>query len=216
MKNWESIFLQRSLEIENGGDPSHDILHLKRVVSAAKKIGLEEGAQMEIVIPAAWFHDCVVVPKNSPQRKMASRLSAEAAIQFLNSVGYDQKWFSGISHAIEAHSFSAQITPQTLEAKVVQDADRLDALGAIGIARCFTTAGLMKTSYYQEQDPFCRLRQADDKKGAVDHFYTKLFQVADTLQTGAAKKMGFERTLYMKSYLEQFEKEILPCDEILF
>jgi uncharacterized protein len=189
-------------------DPAHDLLHLKRVVAMAKRLCAEEGAIPEVVIPAAWLHDFVIVPKNDPRRAQASRLSAEAAILFLKEIEYPEQYHQAIGHAIETHSFSANIEPRTLEARIVQDADRLDGLGAIGIARCFATAGLLKRAFYSEEDPFCELRTPDDREFTIDHFFTKLFKVAETLQTPSGRREGARRVQAMREFLKNLKNEI--------
>ena len=158
-------------------DPAHDILHFRRVVKIAKEICHRENAKAEIVIPAAWLHDFVVIPKNDPQRRQVSQLSAVAGIQFLKELSYPEIYFDEIAHAIAAHSFSANIQAKTLEEKIVQDAERLDGLGAIGIARCFATTGLLKRPFYSETDPFCKSRTIDESRFTIDHFFAKLFKI---------------------------------------
>ncbi len=195
-------------EIASQEDPAHDLLHFKRVVKTAKYLCEIENAKAEIVIPAAWLHDFVIVPKNDPRRKQASRLSAEAAVAFLKTIKYPEHLLPEIAHAIEAHSFSAKIEARTLEAKIVQDADRLDGLGAIGIARCFATAGILKSSFYCEFDPFCEERPADDALFTVDHFFVKLFKTAETLQTNAGKAEANRRVAIMQRYLTDLHSEI--------
>ncbi len=189
-------------------DPAHDFLHLSRVVTTARRLCAEENAIAEIVIPAAWLHDLVVVPKNDPRRSQASRLSAQAAIEFLMEIGYPKTYFEAIVHAIEAHSFSANIRPQTIEACVVQDADRLDGLGAIGVARCFATAGIMKRTFYNEEDPFCEHRVPDDSRFTLDHFFSKLFKTAETLNTKSGRAEGLRRVIFMRNFLEQLRDQI--------
>jgi uncharacterized protein len=208
MKKWEEIFKQRLLQEPLGDDPAHDYLHFLRVVKTAKFLCRQERCNINVVLPAAWFHDLVNVPKNSPLRNKASQMSAEKALEFLKSVNYPEKYFDDIRHAIEAHSFSANITATTLEAKIVQDADRLDGLGAIGIARGFATAGILKRPFYEIVDPFCKRRKPDDMKYTVDHFYQKLFQTAYTLKTKSGKAEGRKRTQLMKIYLKQLGYEI--------
>lgn len=205
---YEEIFLQKIRTVASNDDPAHDLLHFKRVVRTAKVLCEEEGAKFEVVVPAAWLHDLVIVPKNDPRRKEASRLSAEAAIQFLKEINYPEEYFEDIAHAIEAHSFSANIETRTLEAEVVQDADRLDGLGAIGIARCFATAGLLKRQFYSEIDPFCDLREPDDSQFTIDHFFVKLFKIAETLKTQAGRIEGMKRVEVMKKYLSSLQEEI--------
>lgn len=188
-------------------DPAHDFLHFTRVVEMARTLCRLEKGDESVVIPAAWLHDLVNVPKNDPRRSQASRLSAQAAREYLTSVGWTSR-LDEIGHAIECHSFSAAITPRTLEAKIVQDADRLDGLGAIGIARLFIVAGLLKRPIYAEQDPFCRERAVDDAHYTIDHVYKKLFVVAETLQTEAGRAEGARRLATIKDYLKQLESEI--------
>lgn len=208
MKRWESLFENKISEIATLDDPAHDLLHFKRVVSTAKKLCLEENANLDIVVPAAWLHDIVNVPKDSPLRKQASKLSAEKASLFLIEIGYEKKYIDQIAHAVEGHSFSANVEVKTLEAKIVQDADRLDGLGAIGIARCFTVAGLLKRAFYSENDPFCQNRAPADSIYTIDHFYTKLFKTVDTLKTEAGRKEGQRRAKIMKTFLTDLSLEI--------
>lgn len=187
-------------------DPAHDFAHIKRVVANALRIGQAEGANLEIVLPAAYLHDCVHIAKNSPDRSRASTLAAEKAAFILRDAGYNPKRIKAIAHCIAAHSFSANITAATLEAKVVQDADRLDALGAIGIARCFATKAAPQ--FYAESDPFCQSRPPEDTKYSVDHFFAKLLKLPETLHTAAAKEEAKGRIAFMESFLSQLGKEI--------
>lgn len=208
MKNWEKLFEEKIATIATAEDPAHDLLHFKRVVRVAKEICEKENGKMEVVIPAAWLHDFVIVPKDSPLRSKASRMSAESAVKYLEEIGYPKEFYNEIAHAIMCHSFSANIPCETLEAKIVQDADRLDGIGAIGIARCFTTAGLLKRPFYSDNDPFCKTREPYDKVYTIDHFYQKLFKTAETLQTASGKEIGSSRVQIMKDYLRDLSTEI--------
>ncbi len=208
LDEWRTMFDGKARELYPASDPSHDALHIQRVVRMAMKLAKEEGADPDVVVPAAYFHDFANVPKNDPRRKDASRLSAEAACAWLKSVDYPAQHLEAIGHAIAAHSFSAGIAPKTIEAKVVQDADRLDALGAIGIARCFTVSALLARPYYHADDPLGDSRDPDDKNFAVDHFFVKLFKVAEMLQTASAREEGQRRAAFMRAYLEQLKSEI--------
>ncbi|MEN9724487.1 MAG: hypothetical protein RJB38_2473, partial [Pseudomonadota bacterium] len=195
---WESQFENKILSADLGDDPAHDLAHFRRVVATAKHLCREENACWEVVVPAAWLHDLVNVPKNDPRRSQASKLSAEASIAFLSQAGYPSQYFEGISHAIEAHSFSAQIECRSIEAGIVQDADRLDGLGAIGVARCFAVAGLLKRKLYEPSDPFGVHRELDDLKYTIDHFFVKLFKVVDSLRTESGKIEGQKRAHFMR------------------
>src|SRR5580700_184411 len=130
LDRWQSVF-EGWVRSAGADDAAHDLAHVHRVVRNAVWLAQTEAAALEVVLPAAWLHDCVNVPKSSPERKQASRLAAAEAIRLLKAGGYPAVWHGGIAHAIEAHSFSAGIRPETAEAKIVQDADRLDALGSI-------------------------------------------------------------------------------------
>ena len=208
LAHFESQIEAKVRSIASVDDPAHDFLHFKRVVVSAKKLCALEGAALEIVMPAAWLHDFIIVSKSDPRRSQASRLSAEGAVHFLKSIQYPEEFLNAIYHAIEGHSFSANIEIRSKEAAIVQDADRLDGLGAIGIARCFATAGLMKRAFYSDRDPFCEERVPDDRQFTIDHFYTKLFRVADMMKTPAGKIEAAKRVEIMKRFIQQFADEV--------
>ncbi len=204
---WEgriTAFLNQQLT----ADPAHDREHIRRVVVNATLLAHAEQADTAIVLPAAWLHDCVLVPKDSPLRSRASSLSAEAAITFLQSIGYPMVYLPAIRHAIEAHSFSAGIRPRTREAMIVQDADRLDAIGAIGVARCLMLSGAMGRRLYDPDEPFPQQRATDDLTNSIDHFFTKLLRLADQMNTQAGSAEAQSRTAYMRAFLQQLGHEI--------
>lgn len=204
---WFKLFSNKARVLYPHTDPAHDYLHIMRVVHTAENLCHAENGNWAVIMPAAFFHDYIHVSKDDPRRPYASQLSAEAAIEYLKSLGYPEEYYEDIRHAIEAHSYSANIKAETLEAKIVQDADRLDSLGAIGIARCFATSTLMKRPFYSEEDPWAESRSLDDKFG-LDHFYTKLFKLVEHLNTDTAKKEGEHRIAFIKTYLEQIKREI--------
>jgi len=189
-------------------DPAHDISHVKRVVQNTLRLTAAENGNAEVTVPAAWLHDCVSVAKDSPLRAKASTMAARDAVRFLESVDYSPSLLKQVHHAIEAHSFSANITPETLEARIVQDADRLEAVGAIGITRCFLTGGSMGTPLYEPSDPFAENRTPDDRRYTLDHFYCKLLGLAETMKTEAGKAEAIKRTDYMREFLEQLGEDI--------
>jgi len=189
-------------------DSGHGLDHVCRVVINAQAIGATEGADMRIVEPAAWLHDCVIVPKNSPQRSQASRLAAVKAVELLASIKYPAELIAPIGHCIAAHSFSAGIPCTSLEARVVQDADRLEALGAIGVARCLMTGGAMRQRLYHPDDPFPVDRTPEDSLQSIDHFFAKLLTLAETMQTATGKAMAKQRTVFMAEFLKQLACEI--------
>ncbi len=196
------------VEERMASDPAHDISHVRRVVANAVQLSDTERARHEITLPAAWLPDCVSVPKNSGLRSQASRMAADEGGRFLASIGFPDVLREEVQHAIEAHSFSANIAPRTLEARVVQDADRLEALGAIGIARCLLTGGAMGTPLYANNDPFCRDREPDDRAYTLDHFYRKLLGLPGSMRTEAGRTEAERRVAYMHEFLRTLEQEI--------
>jgi uncharacterized protein len=192
-----------------GNDGSHDRSHLLRVWRNATAITLQEAAcDMQVLTAAVILHDCVAVEKNSPLRSKASRLAADKARSVLADLGWDETRIGQAAHAIEAHSFSAAIPPRTLEARILQDADRLDAIGAIGVARCFYVAGRMGSGLYEPGDPAATGRALDDQAFALDHFGAKLFKIAGDFQTKTGQAMANDRALTMRTFVSTFLGEI--------
>jgi uncharacterized protein len=189
-------------------DSGHGLDHIQRVVNNAKLIGESEQADPKIVLPAAWLHDCVSVPKNSPDRSRASTLAADRAVEFLHAIEYPGEAIDSIHHCIQAHSFSAGLACQTLEAMVVQDADRLEALGAIGLSRCLMTGGAMRQRLYDPNEPFPLNRKAEDSLQSTDHFFAKLLGLGATMKTKAGRHEASSRTDFLLLFLRQLAKEL--------
>lgn len=189
-------------------DGAHDLGHLRRVWGRAKLIAMDEACDLEILLPACLFHDLVNLPKSHPERARASTLSAEAACHFLRADSFAEHKLSAVGHAIAAHSFSAGITPMTPEARVLQDADRLEALGAIGIARMFHVSGAMGGGLFDADDPMALHRPRDDRAYALDHIETKLLKLVDTMQTAPGRAMAVERSEWMLSFRTRLLAEI--------
>jgi uncharacterized protein len=194
--------------VDAGGDGSHDTSHLDRVWANARAIMAEEGGDAELLAAAVLLHDSVRVEKSSPQRPHASRLAAARARTVLAGLGWAPSRIEAAAHAIAAHSFSAGIAPETLEARILQDADRLEAIGAIGIARCFYTAGRMGSALYDPADPAAAHRDFDDRAFAIDHFRTKLLTLEGGFQTASGRRLARERTQLTADFLAAFEAEI--------
>lgn len=195
---------------KTAADPAHDIHHIKRVVNNARYLSEIEQANILVSIPAAWLHDCVQVAKDSPDRSRASVLAAEQACTFMRAQGYPEQRLGELHHAVEAHSYSAGIKVRTLEAGIVQDADRLDALGAIGTTRCILTGGAMGSGIYHPHDPKGTQRGLDDKAWMLDHFYTKLFKLPETMQTQAGQREARRRVRFMEQFVEELVREVAP------
>lgn len=189
-------------------DGSHDTSHLERVWSNAKTIQAAEGGDLEILAAAVLLHDCVQIPKDSPLRGSASRLAATEAQAILAALNWESSRILAVASAIESHSFSAGIAPTTLEARILQDADRLDAIGYIGIARCFYTAGRMSSSLYDPNDPRGDNRTLDDKRFALDHFPIKLLRLTEGFQTLKGLRLARDRELLLREFYDRFLEEV--------
>ena len=205
---WQGRIETWVIEQMQSADSGHGIDHVRRVVENAKRIGLAERATVGVFLPAAWLHDCVIVPKNSPQRRMASALAAKSAEQFLFEIGYPKIWIQPVSHCILAHSFSANVRCETIEAQVVQDSDRLEAVGAIGLARCLMTGGAMGQRLYHPTQPFPIDRLPVDTEQSVDHFFAKLLGLQRTMQTESGREEARRRSEFLVDFLKQLAGEI--------
>ena len=188
-------------------DPSHDFDHIMRVYNNVQKICKKEKANEKLVLCAALLHDIVSYPKSHKHSKLSSIHSAKKSKQILKKYSFSDKEIMVISDAIRDHSFSQNKIPETLEGKILQDADRLDALGAIGIARVFATAGSLKRSFYNPNDPFCNKRKPNDKIWTVDHFFQKLLKLESLMHTKSGKIEAKKRTLVLKKFLHQLKHE---------
>lgn len=189
-------------------DGAHDIGHIGRVFANAMRIHASEGGDAELLAAAVLLHDCVSVEKNSPLRAQASRLAAEKARGILTGMGWQPERCEACAHAIAAHSFSAAIPPETLEARILQDADRLDAIGMIGVARLFYIGGRMGSQLYDPADPRAQERPLDDKRFALDHFPAKLFRLADGFQTETGRALARERDKRLHLFRDMMLEEI--------
>ena len=189
-------------------DAAHDLSHVKRVLKNALQLSDKEQTDNQIIVPAACLHDCVSVAKDNPLRSQSSRLAADAAAGFLATIGYPAERVSAVHHAIEAHSYSAGIPVRTPEAAVVQDADRLDSLGAIGVARCLLVGGKLDRPLLAPDDPFCDERTPDDGLYTIDHFYTKLLKLPGTMQTAAGRAEAQRRADRMRRWLDELRDEV--------
>jgi uncharacterized protein len=189
-------------------DGSHDVAHILRVWNNACMISAEEGGDPTILSAGVILHDCVAIEKDSPLRSQASRLAAQKARTVLGELGWRRREIDEAAHAIEAHSFSAGVTPVSLEAKILQDADRLDAIGAIGVARCFHVGGRLGRALYAPLDPEGRERALDDARYTLDHFQTKLFRIADGFQTATGTRLAQSRQRRIRRFFDEFVEEI--------
>jgi uncharacterized protein len=189
-------------------DGAHDTNHLHRVWRNATLL-MDDYPEADalVVLAACYLHDLVNLPKNSPERHLASRQAARLASRQLAELGFPPEKLAATAHAIETHSFSAGIAPETIEAKIVQDADRLDALGAVGLARMFYTAGRMGCALAHAEDPMALHRDLDDKAYSLDHIDVKLATLPGKMQTAAGRRLGQSRLAELIAFRDSFIAE---------
>ncbi|WP_454695886.1 HD domain-containing protein [Achromobacter aegrifaciens] len=197
--------LIRIAQSADTGDGAHDLSHLERVwKAAASMLAHHPEADAMIVMAASYLHDLVNLPKNHPDRARASTLAAGQALQELQAIGYPAAKLEGVHHAIEAHSYSANIPARTIEARIVQDADRLDALGPVGLARMFHVGGQLGRALAHPTDPRGAHRHLDDGIYTLDHIELKLARIAGTMQTEGGRVLAATRLDWIRRFRDEF------------
>ncbi len=190
-------------------DPSHDIEHTLRVLANALRIADEEQADIDVIIPAALFHDIITYPKNDPRSLNAQEESAQMAHSILTNLPeYPVEKIPAVMEAILLCSFTKGVVPELLEAKILQDADGLEATGAIAVMRTYASTGQMQRPFYHPTDPFGVNRQTDSKAYALDLFFDRLLKVEGRMHTQSAKHIAQRRTVFLYEFLEEFRLEL--------
>ena len=187
-------------------DAAHDFDHVLRVLALAERIGQAEGAAMEIVRAAALLHD---VARAEEERTGAchAKVGAEQARQIL--AGHPADKVEAVAQAIASHRFrSNEVVPQTLEAKVLYDADKLDAIGAIGIARAYALAGRRGQRLWAKTPSGSLAESQPTDHTPVHEFTFKLSQLKDALFTATARQIAEERHRYLVEFFARLEEEV--------
>ena len=207
---WQQRFEAWLSEHHSQGDAAHDISHFRRVWATAQRLAEESDSDRLVILTACYFHDIVSLAKNHPERSRSSAMAAEQTLTILQSdfPDFPPERYAAVLHAIEAHSFSAGMAPRSEEAKIVQDADRLEALGAIGLARVFAVSGALNNILFDADDPFADRRELDDKKYALDHFQCKLLRLPETMQTEKGRAMALHNARFLVQYMAKLSAEL--------
>ena len=206
MKILDSLTNEVKKIMEN--DSAHDFEHVMRVYKNAQKICKTEKANKTLVLIVVLLHDIASYPKSDKRSKTSSIKSADKSKEILEKYNLSKEDIKIISDAINDHSFSQNKIPVTIEGKILQDADRLDALGAIGIARVFATGGSLNRPFYNTDDPFCKKRIPNDQIWTVDHFFQKLLRLESLMNTKSGKVEAKKRTKILKEFLYQLKQEV--------
>ncbi|EPC0817839.1 phosphohydrolase [Escherichia albertii] len=210
LHHWQTQFETWLKRHHQHQDAAHDLCHFRRVWVTAQKLASDEVVDMLVILTACYFHDIVSLAKNHPQRQRSSILASEETRRILRDefANFPPEKIDAVCHAIAAHSFSAQIAPLTAEAKIVQDADRLEALGAIGLARVFAVSGSLGVELFDGEDPFAQHRSLDDKRYALDHFQTKLLKLPLTMQTAKGKMLAQHNARFLVEFMARLSAEL--------
>jgi uncharacterized protein len=193
-------------------DPVHDFSHVLRVARMAERIGRAEGADLEIVRAAALLHDVEGSAPGGESRKSHHHESAEFAGKVLKEEGWPEERIAAVQHCIRAHRFRSDGEhPETLEAKVLFDADKLDVLGAIGAARTIAYAAIRKQPIFAH--PSERFIKTGEKEPGEPHssyheYLFKLVKVKDRMFTPTGLAIAEERLAFLKAFYEQLEAEV--------
>lgn len=196
-------FIRKEMET----DPAHDLLHLDRVWENC--LLLEDGpVNRTALLAAAYLHDVVNYPKTHRLSRFSSEHSAQKAIPFMKDLGMTEGAVSIAANAIRTHSFSSGKKPESLEGQILQDADRLDALGHVGLARLFTYSGFVGRPLYHETDPFAKRRTPDLNGSSIDHYLVKGTKLKGTMNTKKGRLEAKRRFQVAEAFISGFAKEI--------
>ncbi|MBF0761970.1 HD domain-containing protein [Dysgonomonas mossii] len=176
----------------------HDYYHIERVVINSKKILRTEHADSFLVELAAWLHDLGDHKLHDGVDKSEELIGA-----FLRSLAIEQSIIDRVVEIVSQVSFSKGNKPSSIEAEIVQDADRLDAIGAIGIARCFAYGGSKNRILYSPDE-----KEKEKENSSIQHFYNKLFKLKDLMNTESAKLIAANRHSFMEEYIAEFYREV--------
>jgi uncharacterized protein len=204
---WSRLAAEAQRRARNA-EPAHDFSHVERVVANAIKIAIAEREDGVVPATAALLHELVAIPKAHPKASEAGDLSAVAAREVLMQERAPERLALPVCLAIRDHAFSKGVVPDLASSRILQDADRLDAIGAIGLARLWATCADMKRPFYSPEDPFCSSRPPDDKAWGLDHVFKKLLVVPERLHTDAARRIAVRRVAFLRTYLDELAHEI--------
>jgi uncharacterized protein len=190
-------------------DPGHDWLHIVRVTTMAARLGSLEAADLKKLLPAALLHDVINLRKDDPMRGQASALAAETARRVLKTHGYTAREIESIAIVIREHSCTANLAPSSLESALLQDSDRLDAMGAIGILRAAVCGTRLGSRFYDMHDPYASNRIYEDRQFLLDHLHHRLLGLHVRLHTKSAREEGHRRAAFLHYFVKQLRAEIV-------
>lgn len=219
MKN-SFVTIEQARPLYAGSDSAHDFEHILRVMRMAEYLAQHEGGDVEICCAAALLHDIArheedtSAGQGEPVVMDHAQVSAEDARAFLLQNGADKEFAARVAEAIRSHRFRGTMQPETLEAKILYDADKLDSIGAIGVARAYAVCGVLNQKLFSEPkaDAVATRQQHNAEHTPVDEFNVKLKHLRDRFFTPSARKIADERHAYMVGFFQELTKEVRPPD----
>ncbi len=212
------ITIEQAKTFYEGSDSAHDFEHILRVLTLAEKIARAEGADLEVVHTAALLHD---MARADEDRAMAANepgaaqldhaeLSAQQAHALLLDKGASKEFAARVAEAIRAHRFRGTRKPDSLEGQVLFDADKLDSIGAIGVARAYAIAGSLNQKLYTEPDgsEVATRAQHSSDHSPIAEFQVKLAKLRDRFYTPTARLLAEERHAFMVEFFERLGREV--------
>lgn len=187
----------------------HDWDHTERVLNLCIRIGEKEGADLDILVPAAVLHDIGREQEEKSKWKTChAKIGAELARPILKKHGYSKKQIDQIAHCIQTHRFKNSLVPESLEAKILYDADKLDAIGAIGIGRAFVFSGEIGARVHHPDITLENSEEYSRNDTAYRHYLDKLSKIKDKLLTEEGKAIAGLRHIFMEEFFDRLNQEV--------
>lgn len=206
MKEMEKIE-QKASSYFKDVNPAHDWYHVKRVEKIAEKTAEEENADKKVVKASVFLHDIGRKKEDSGEIENHAEWGAKEAKKVLEDLDYEQEFIQEVKHCVRSHRYSKEPDPDTLEAKVLSDADNLDALGATGIARTFTYGGEHRRVIADPELP----AEKDEEPGgsnSFNHLEKKILSLKERMYTETGLEIAEQRHNFVKSFVERFKDEM--------
>jgi uncharacterized protein len=212
--------IEQARPLYKDSDSAHDFEHILRVMCMAEYLAQQEGGDVEICRAAALLHDIARHAEDAATRRGSTiemdhaQVSADDAHTFLLQNGADEDFAARVAQAIRSHRFRGTTQPETLEAKILYDADKLDSIGAIGVARAYAVCGVLNQKLFSDtnSDAVATRAQHNAEHTPVDEFNVKLKHLREHFFTPTARKIAAERHAYMVGFFEELAKEAHPPD----
>jgi uncharacterized protein len=204
----QQILHSARTHLESTPNAGHDITHTLRVRDLCLHIGSIEGGDPDILEASALLHDIGRPAELKDPANDHATSSAQLSPGILNMAGFPAQKIPAVVYAIANHRYSSRIIPDSLEARILQDADRLDISGAVGAAMTFAYSGAHNRRLYHPDDPLASQREPDGNKYALDHILTKLMLLSGSMHTCTARSMAEERNRFLQIFVDQFIHEI--------